>query len=529
MVRAILYSAIVGFIIGYIGMNFAKYNEKEGKFTYIALTNLHHINPQVNDLYVITDTLTNTSEFFKVVWSNSLSAPGEVINVFDIKVFVAKGRSITNEAIDADWVLNAYQNDALFVDTIDVIYPQKLKESFAQTPRKVVKVFTLNNTLDQALFRRLIKSPGGAFLIILISLLLIWFFTNTTYFLGDYARYFPKFGNLVFLVYINIFLFENPLYFYNFWFALLFSFLSLIPIYLVYQFVKKRFLASYNIWENEFFKFLLLLTGGIAFQVVAFLLVNYLTTFVQANHSSVASMDKSQLDILLLRNIAFWWLCIAIANTINNLREHFTNLQQKEKQLDFAKQKELQSQAELDALQARVNPHFLYNSLNSIAGLAQEDPAKTEEMAIALSHFFKYNTNRQTENWSTIEKEIEMLETYLAIEKIRFGDRLQFKMECTDELLSEKIPRFLLQPLVENAIKYGYQKASNSIDIQIVIAKNIGKLQFKIYDKGKPFADHMPSGYGLQSIRKKLELLYPNRHELAFVNSPKKYVVINLD
>jgi len=149
-------------------------------------------------------------------------------------------------------------------------------------------------------------------------------------------------------------------------------------------------------------------------------------------------------------------------------------------------------------------------------------------MAIALSHFFKYSTNRQTENWSTIETEMEVLETYLDIEKIRFGERLQFKSSCLDELMEIKMPRFLLQPLVENAIKYGYDKATNNIAIELVIRQQNEQLQFQLFDGGTPFPDNMPSGYGLQSIRKKLALLYPEKHELAFINEPKKHVLITL-
>ena len=242
----------------------------------------------------------------------------------------------------------------------------------------------------------------------------------------------------------------------------------------------------------------------------------------------MANIDKSQINWLLFNSISFWWLCVATGNLLNNLRAYSVQLQKKEKELIITKQKELQSQAELDALQARVNPHFLYNSLNSIAGLAQEDPAKTEEMAVALSHFFKYSTNRQTENWSTIEQEVEILATYLEIEKIRFGERLKFSLTCPDDLLTSQMPRFLLQPLVENAIKYGYNQATNNIDIELVINQQNQQLHFQLFDSGLPFPDNMPSGYGLQSIRKKLALLYPDKHELAFINEPKKHVVIRL-
>ena len=125
-------------------------------------------------------------------------------------------------------------------------------------------------------------------------------------------------------------------------------------------------------------------------------------------------------------------------------------------------------------------------------------------------------------------KEIEILETYLEIEKIRFGERLQFTLNCPEELMGTQMPRFLLQPLVENAIKYGYNQSTNNIAIQLIISQEAEQLQFQLFDGGIPFPDNMSSGYGLQSIRKKLALLYPEKHELAFVNEPEKHVAIIL-
>ena len=155
-----------------------------------------------------------------------------------------------------------------------------------------------------------------------------------------------------------------------------------------------------------------------------------------------------------------------------------------------------------------MNPHFLYNSLNSIAGLAQEDPAKTEEMAIALSHFYKQSTNRQGEHWNTIQETLELLQTYLGIEKIRFGDRLQFDVVCPEFLKEEKIPRFLIQPLVENAIKYGYQASTNSMTIRLELEKVNEQLLVRLFDQGPLFPDNLQSGYGVQSVQKKFCLLY---------------------
>ena len=183
----------------------------------------------------------------------------------------------------------------------------------------------------------------------------------------------------------------------------------------------------------------------------------------------------------------------------------------------------------MDTLQAKVNPHFLYNSLNSIASLAQINPAKTEEMALALSDFYKHSTNRQEEHLSTVALEIKQLQTYLNIEKIRFGERLQYKLDIAENVLKTQIPRFLLQPIVENAIKYGFDKTTDKIKIRIQGEVINTQLHIRIMDSGESFSGQMNTGYGLRSIKKKLKLLYPNAHEIHFLNKPVKQVHIILE
>jgi len=279
--------------------------------------------------------------------------------------------------------------------------------------------------------------------------------------------------------------------------------LSTIPLSIIFHRLNNRYFKYQHPVSAEFHKFALLYSGGVILQLLAAAVISLFYTKPYTSfyaHALSKFHYADQLGFLpMLSTFLIGWLLLAIGNFLNNTRKYFIQLRQQERELVISKQKELQSQAELDALQARVNPHFLYNSLNSIAGLAQEDPAKTEDMAIALSHFFKYSTNRQ-----------------------------KFKSSCLDELMEIKMPRFLLQPLVENAIKYGYDKATNNIAIELVIRQQNEQLQFQLFDGGTPFPDNMPSGYGLQSIRKKLALLYPEKHELAFINEPKKHVLITL-
>jgi two-component system, LytTR family, sensor kinase len=188
----------------------------------------------------------------------------------------------------------------------------------------------------------------------------------------------------------------------------------------------------------------------------------------------------------------------------------------------------LKTKAQLNALEARINPHFLYNSLNSIAGLVHQDPDKAEEMTIQLSKLFRYTTGRNEGHSHTITEELEVVKSYLAIEQMRFGNRLQFTIEVSPALFEVKIPRFLLQPLVENAIKHGISQLLEHGIIEIKIVQVADFIEFRIHDNGPAFKEEMGGGYGLRSIRDKLDLIYHSKASLQIQNSVYKAVIISL-
>ncbi len=190
--------------------------------------------------------------------------------------------------------------------------------------------------------------------------------------------------------------------------------------------------------------------------------------------------------------------------------------------------RELKSKAELNALHSRINPHFLYNSLNSIAGLAHENADKTEHMALSLSKLFRYSINKEKSDWTIFEEELEMVRIYLDVEKVRFGDRLDYSVEIPKELENQKIPRFIIQPLVENAVKHGISNAIDGGEIKVIIAKNLKDITISVNDSGPSFPNDLTPGFGIQSIYDKLEILYPDKFEMTFSNSPLKQVTIKL-
>jgi len=200
----------------------------------------------------------------------------------------------------------------------------------------------------------------------------------------------------------------------------------------------------------------------------------------------------------------------------------------KARELDLAKIKQLKTQAELQTLQSKINPHFLYNSLNSIASLIHEDADKAEDMTLKLSKLFRYSINTQQENMAMVKDEMEIVNTYLAIEKVRFGDRINFSSDIDASLADQRIPRFLIQPLVENALKHGLNHTAQNGILHISLRRNSERVIIEVTDNGQPFPDELNMGYGLQSTYDKLSLLYNDDYEMQLINSPRKYIYINL-
>lgn len=189
----------------------------------------------------------------------------------------------------------------------------------------------------------------------------------------------------------------------------------------------------------------------------------------------------------------------------------------------------LKTRAELDALQAKINPHFLYNALNSIASLVHDDPEKAEEMTLLLSKLFRYSTGRDGELFGTLADELEMVQTYLQVEQVRFGNRLTFSVDVADPALNTlKLPQFLLQPIVENAIKHGIAKRADAGRIDVRIYEKTGELHLCVHDNGPTFPDEMSGGYGLRSIQDKLKLLYGDDARVELQNWPIKQVLLSI-
>jgi len=200
-----------------------------------------------------------------------------------------------------------------------------------------------------------------------------------------------------------------------------------------------------------------------------------------------------------------------------------------EKELELSRLRELKTKAELEALHSKINPHFLYNALNSIADLSVTDGKKARKMTISLADLFRYSINYSDHNYSTVKDELAMAESYLQIEKIRFEDRLNYTIYSTDEISAYLMPRFILQPLVENAVKHGLKATGKVTELVIHTKLENQSLVISVADDGPDFPEEINPGYGVKSIFDKLDLLFPNAYSVKFLNEPQKQVLIQIN
>ena len=193
--------------------------------------------------------------------------------------------------------------------------------------------------------------------------------------------------------------------------------------------------------------------------------------------------------------------------------KHFEEKKSREEQL-----KKLVKEAELKALKAQLNPHFLFNSLNSISSLIISDPPDAREMLTKLSDFLRYSLRNNNESLLPLEDEIKNMKRYLDIEKVRFGERLNTEFHIPVECYNWPIPAMLLQPIYENAIKHGLYESIEPVNIQTSCSIKDGILILSVINNYDP--DCTPqkgTGVGLENVRNKLLLFY-NRTDLMAIN-----------
>lgn len=197
---------------------------------------------------------------------------------------------------------------------------------------------------------------------------------------------------------------------------------------------------------------------------------------------------------------------------------------------ELDRQAQLVTKAELDALQAQINPHFLFNTLNTIIMFSRTNPETARRLLIRLASFFRHALKRHG-HFNTLKEEIEYLNTYLILERARFREKLRVVREIDEELLEYRVPVLTIQPLVENAIKHGILPKPGQGTVQVTVRKHDSEMLIVIRDDGVGIEPSLQpkvltpgfgsgNGVGMSNVHERLKGLFGEEYGLRVVSVP---------
>jgi two-component system LytT family sensor kinase len=189
------------------------------------------------------------------------------------------------------------------------------------------------------------------------------------------------------------------------------------------------------------------------------------------------------------------------------------------------------ARAQLDALRTQLQPHFLFNTLNSATVLTTADPPRANRVLLKLSELLRLTLDRSAPHEVTLRQELAQLEPYLEIQQIRFGPRLAIARELAPETLDALVPALVLQPLVENAVRHGIEPNPAGGKVTIRSRASDGTLHLEVRDtgSGRPADRNGPEGIGLTNTRARLTRLYGTQHQLELAPIPTGGAAVHID
>jgi signal transduction histidine kinase len=199
-------------------------------------------------------------------------------------------------------------------------------------------------------------------------------------------------------------------------------------------------------------------------------------------------------------------------------RAYYRRLQQR--QMQAAQLRAQLTEARLQALRMQINPHFLFNTLNTVSGLVERDPPGARTMLARLSGLLRHTLSNESQQLVPLHQEMAMLRDYLDIMRVRFEDRLRVEMEVDDAVRDARVPDLILQPLVENAIKHGVRPRETPGRVRIEAARIGDSVRIRVEDDGPGLqGDGAPNGItegvGLRNVRERLQRIYGDAHRMT--------------
>ena len=223
-------------------------------------------------------------------------------------------------------------------------------------------------------------------------------------------------------------------------------------------------------------------------------------------------------------NFLIYWIIVAFAQAAQLYRE---SQDRAVRTLELEKRL---AEARLMTLQMQLNPHFLFNALNSVATLIHHDTKAADRMLVRLAELLRLTLDNTSMQEIPLRAELALLERYLEIERIRFGDRLSVRFDVAEELRDVRVPTLLLQPIVENALQHGIGPLARAGMVEIVGRREGGSLALEVRDNGRglPAGQAPRDGIGLSNTRARLQHLYGQKQKLTLQNHEGGGVIVTI-
>jgi len=266
---------------------------------------------------------------------------------------------------------------------------------------------------------------------------------------------------------------------------------------------------------------LYILTLGATWLVIAY--INQFTFNHMSDRIAPDYLFISAYSITDLFKFSFVYLAIT---TLLKLSKSWFSVLETQKELETVKREQIES--ELSALKSNINPHFLFNNLNSLYALARKNAEETPDYILKLSELMRYMIYETQDKWVPLKKEINYITNYLDLQKLRCQSDTSIHYSIRGEVDSQRIVPFLLIPFIENCFKHGGMNQSdfNFIDLDIRIETECIKMNLKNSIPVKPNIQiNKNGGFGIENVKKRLNSHYQNQHELNLESNPEQFNV----
>lgn len=255
--------------------------------------------------------------------------------------------------------------------------------------------------------------------------------------------------------------------------------------------------------------------------------------YIASDHSleSISSLYHR----LFLFNLPTGFMSYGIILLVSHVINYYKRLREEEVnatglKAELAEAQLQAAQAQLQALKMQLHPHFLFNTLNSISALLDEDVRKADEMLARLGDFLRLTLENSGAQMVALREELEFLRRYLEIEQVRYQDRLSVEMNIEPQTLDARVPNMILQPIIENAIRHGIAQRISSGLIEVCASHRGERLRLAVKDNGPGMAlsENAKAGVGLANTRERLKQTYGEAHTFDIKTAPEGGTIVTL-